>query len=76
MVEKHFIPSEEDEESLVATATEITQHLRRVAHLPFSNATVQRVGAALRAMKFKRVKRKDIYMYVVKLTPIEGNVPI
>ena len=76
MVEKHFMPSEEDGQSILATATEITQHLRRVAHLPFSNATVQKVGSALRAMKFKRVKRKSLYMYVIKLTPIEGNDPM
>ena len=69
MVEKYFRPSDEGEDTLLLTATEITQHLRRVAHLPFSNATVQKVGAALRAMNFKRVKRQGLYMYVVKPSP-------
>ena len=72
LVEKYLAPSEVESETAVAmTTTEIARYFHLADKMPFSNATVQKVGAALRSLGFKRVKRHGNYKYIVSFLSLE-----
>ena len=72
LIEKYFRASEEETEIAFAmTTTEIGRYLHLQDKMPFNNGSIQKIGAALRSLGFKRVKRSGVYKYIVKFIVLE-----
>ncbi len=67
LIEKWLEVAKEEDGALVSTTTEIAQYFKENDGLPLNNATVQKIGAKLRLLGFKRVKHQGVYKYAVKI---------
>lgn len=65
LIEKWLKKADENETHFAATSTEIAQLFKDWGGLQVNNATVQRIGSALRLLGFKRVKRQGVYKYLL-----------
>jgi predicted P-loop ATPase len=63
---KYYEPTQEGEQGVIVTATELASVLTQTAKVSLSNTFVNNLGKALMKNKFKRVKNKGVYCYMVK----------